>query len=750
MAISLNQCIEDMKGLSGSTTLKIIKVFENITDVTLHFDNNSYPFKVITDFNKYCLIESPLDSKYINNFNLNMVFKNKNPENIISELLKLNFDGKETTSKNIYYDPFHIFQKLDEYSKYIMDYNKLESDLSSHNNNKHNIITNKIPKELLLSQSQIVQLVINEIKKVNLNKTYEHYIVPDKTNPWILYIRIKYDKNTHIGKILNQLNKDFNYDYIELKLIIDSKAHPYVPPTLEYVKPKIKLLLLLSLMNLDILKLENWNPTITLEYFITNLATQLEKIIPDYIIMNEKTTYTELEYELIKLSSMTNAIKDSDQLINIKIGIPNIKSVEQSATGKYWKSGTGYGGDGAKVWDIKNYIKQQELQKTGLADTLGKINSMINVDNLKELTDSILLSFIINHMKGINMLELENNKRLYFEIFNIMSKFIGNYLSQVFINDICSVIKNIYEELDLLFKSSEESLNDESLLQMFCTMEWYLSKYQEKVQEIITSSDIKEQYCQLMKSQQFGTCIIQNSHRYYKNKSEKLNQKAIMRTLSEISSFKSGLPLNWESSVWVRVPKDSFNLFTFMISGPKDTPYENGLFEFHAYFPNDYPNTIPQVLLHTTGNGKVRFNPNLYDSGKVCLSLLGTWSGQEGETWNPKTSTFLQVMVSIQSLILVEQPYFNEPGHERTMHTPQGKQASDKYNEEREPHTISLAMIDMINNPPNGYEEIVKNHFKMKKEEIINKTLIWQQNATTYKTFIEKNRNELIKLLENL
>ena len=29
----------------------------------------------------------------------------------------------------------------------------------------------------------------------------------------------------------------------------------------------------------------------------------------------------------------------------------------------------------------------------------------------------------------------------------------------------------------------------------------------------------------------------------------------------------------------------------------------------------------------TTGGNKVRFNPNLYDSGKVCLSLLGTWSG---------------------------------------------------------------------------------------------------------------------------
>jgi hypothetical protein len=30
-----------------------------------------------------------------------------------------------------------------------------------------------------------------------------------------------------------------------------------------------------------------------------------------------------------------------------------------------------------------------------------------------------------------------------------------------------------------------------------------------------------------------------------------------------------------------------------------------------------------QCTLLTTGHGTVRFNPNLYNCGKVCLSLLG-------------------------------------------------------------------------------------------------------------------------------
>ena len=64
----------------------------------------------------------------------------------------------------------------------------------------------------------------------------------------------------------------------------------------------------------------------------------------------------------------------------------------------------------------------------------------------------------------------------------------------------------------------------------------------------------------------------------------------------------------------------------------------------------DYPQVPPQVCFLTTGGGTVRFNPNLYPCGKVCLSLLGTWAGP---SWVPGQSTLLQVLVSIQSLILV-------------------------------------------------------------------------------------------------
>lgn len=80
-----------------------------------------------------------------------------------------------------------------------------------------------------------------------------------------------------------------------------------------------------------------------------------------------------------------------------------------------------------------------------------------------------------------------------------------------------------------------------------------------------------------------------------------------------------------------------------LITGPAETPYANGCFEFDVYFPPDYPNSPMLINLETTGRHTVRFNPNLYNDGKVCLSVLNTWHGRPEEKWNAHTSSFLQV-----------------------------------------------------------------------------------------------------------
>lgn len=89
----------------------------------------------------------------------------------------------------------------------------------------------------------------------------------------------------------------------------------------------------------------------------------------------------------------------------------------------------------------------------------------------------------------------------------------------------------------------------------------------------------------------------------------------------------------------------------------------DGLFAFDIQLGHDYPVSPP--MCHYISYCTDRLNPNLYEDGKVCVSLLGTWSGRGSEVWCSNNSTLLQVIVSIQGLILVEEPYFNEAGYEK-------------------------------------------------------------------------------------
>ncbi|KAM0938544.1 putative ubiquitin-conjugating enzyme E2, ubiquitin-conjugating enzyme/RWD [Dioscorea sansibarensis] len=167
---------------------------------------------------------------------------------------------------------------------------------------------------------------------------------------------------------------------------------------------------------------------------------------------------------------------------------------------------------------------------------------------------------------------------------------------------------------------------------------------------------------------------------------------------------------NLPETIFVRVYEDRMDILRAVIIGPDGTPYHDGLFFFDIQFPPNYPQSPPLVHYHSGG---LRLNPNLYANGKVCLSLLNTWSGSGCELWKPSTSTMLQVLVSIQALILNSKPYFNEPGFSRLANTPKGEESSIAYN--RDTFLSSCrTMLYSLRRPPKHFEDFVTNHFRNK------------------------------------
>ena len=110
------------------------------------------------------------------------------------------------------------------------------------------------------------------------------------------------------------------------------------------------------------------------------------------------------------------------------------------------------------------------------------------------------------------------------------------------------------------------------------------------------------------------------------------------------------------------INEDNLYEWNALVVGPKDTPYEGGFYMFKIKVNQEYPFVPPHVDFLTT-DGQIRFNPNLYQNGKVCLSILGTWTGP---SWCSTMN--LDTVCQYLRYILNEQPLANEPGYSISTH----------------------------------------------------------------------------------
>jgi ubiquitin-protein ligase len=151
-----------------------------------------------------------------------------------------------------------------------------------------------------------------------------------------------------------------------------------------------------------------------------------------------------------------------------------------------------------------------------------------------------------------------------------------------------------------------------------------------------------------------------------------------------------------------------------MIVGPEDTPYFGGYYFFEITYPADYPFAPPLVIYKTNGD-HIRFNPNLYMNGKVCLSILNTWRGDQ---WT-SCQTISTVLLNL-CMVLCKEPFLNEPGiFQNYCHY-------DNYTKCIEYKNIDLAILKMMNKQPdifpescNIFYDIMQEHFAKNKSKIL-------------------------------
>lgn len=193
--------------------------------------------------------------------------------------------------------------------------------------------------------------------------------------------------------------------------------------------------------------------------------------------------------------------------------------------------------------------------------------------------------------------------------------------------------------------------------------------------------------------------------------------QAFKRVMKDIQRAQE--PLMQEQGIWYWMDDANITKGQALIRGPPDTPYEGCLLLFSVQFPSDYPFAPPKVLF-LTSDGKTRFHPNLYVEGKVCLSILGTFSGPSWSGSQSLSSVLLSILALLDSNPLAHEPaytngtlldsrhrdYANFVEHQMIRHTLDTIQQFEKKN---------------ANHPWMNFEEILEEQLPSLKQALAKK-----------------------------
>ena len=553
--------------------------------------------------------------------------------------------------------------------------------------------SNTKKKDSLFSPYDVGYSIIKELQKIE-----------EKDN-------IFFEKNIIIEDIYNIKISNFSEKHPELTLhlILDRDYYPLVPPEI-LILPSIDPIYMYELIQTPDLDIRNMNKIRNIDFVVKYVSNKINEYNIDCKLDSVITN------EMIKLLKNNNfKMKDAIKQNENKL----IKSLH---------IGIGYGGTSSN-WDVNMYLNNQTRIK----------------DN-NQIILSAIAKFIAKNEENKDILDIHNRFKLYQFWIDLLEKyevteekyFESIYHILIIINFLNLKIKIPFLDMFVSLYSSDKNpdTHKKYILLLIETV---------KIKEEII--EVKENYSNALKEYQFDNYPYCDKEKHafvleVKSFTSFVQPKTSNYIMKQIQQLSSSLPLTDGSGIFFRQDTNNLSLFKFLIIPNEDTPYKYGCFVFDVFLPANFPNEPPRVVHVTSKKNNFRINPNLYSDGKVCLSLLGTWSGQsQSEKWiapsaNSSGSTFLQLMLSIYSMIFTEYPWYNEPGRENGINNRSINKQSIDYNNEIREGTIKYAIMNQLKYPEDGFESVIKTHFKLKKNEILEYLKV--QNKNTYeKAFIE-------------
>lgn len=724
----------------------------------------------LDDVNIYCLEKKPTPVKLLNVISKQLAKIKDETENVSCVKLR--------DSVNINID---FGFDLERYNK-----NKeLESLISS----SKSMIESQQKRGQLFTPTVVGKIIISEFMKLwDLSRNIHSQFKIDIVNNNIYQWKLKFSNfsNNDLIKDLENLEVKFGYNYIEVDIFFHGTFYPNYPPVVKVLRPRLQNSLMHKIANTRMIQLDYWLPTRTMVFIVDKLHQLLDKHAKVFVDtdLNDRSKYglgsmLQIEAHLLDLASFVDIANNDDidderydKIFSNKLTSDKKKQISNDIT--VWKAGTGYGHSNTNQWDVTSYVKSLEERDRQAQAILNRI--IIEIQDSKSpkliynaIQYSVLIKYIKSLLDDTTLLEIRKHTSLYQIIFNLIGNIVnedaiflfdklpdtkeGKSLFEIFkdLNTMCVSAQKYYKTNVQTTENNDELVG--TIMNIYSMIKPCYDNYVEQFrikQDIIKSEEVRAKSNQeiyvktitdLRDSDEDFKIVNTNYHyqaEFDSNKSMRIQGDVLKRINDEVLTF-SSLPISYDAIIISRTDVNYQTVIRTLITGPVNTPYEGGCFIFDTFLHSKFPDSPPHVWFLNTG--KKRMNPNLYDGGKVCLSILGTWGGDRGgEIWNPKISTLGQIYKSIQCQILIEQPFFNEPGHESSYNTSEGMKRSRAYNDNIKLYTMQHTMYDLINNPKMypQFEDVIRAHFKLKKNKILEICDKWTKEAPqTYKSQYE-------------
>ena len=215
-----------------------------------------------------------------------------------------------------------------------------------------------------------------------------------------------------------------------------------------------------------------------------------------------------------------------------------------------------------------------------------------------------------------------------------------------------------------------------------------------------------------------------------------MTSKTVKRILWELKDYEKNKEENNKNGIYLEYDEADIYKLDLVLVG-SDGPYLGCFFEFNIVLPPTYPFSPPKFKFKSPDEN-MRIHPNLYGSGKVCLSVINTWSGPGWTACN----TILSVCNILLGMVLsLKNPLSAEPAYE-DIHINNPK--AIYYKELVYCESINELLINNLKkNMTDFKKEYIKNNKEVYKNLIKNK-LKWEYEYK-YTPYMYRKINRIVK-----